>query len=378
MKQNTVIMKNKVIMLCAAAAVLAACAKTEVTPPAPAGDQEITFLTAPVTKALDFETTNVFQSAAFYDVNNFAYDSTTAEEYIPASKVKYFTDAWRVASVANEDNPFKYYWPKDGGKLTFFSWSLGTNSLNFKYTTAPTVTITKDNGVKVTGYSSQSNDDFMVADIQKDQTANTSPAQYKTVGVPTLFKHKTSQVIIKVKTADDYTTEPFKQVFTLKEVSLLSFVEKGDYTQKNETWTTTGTVATSTYYQNSTGQTVTTTETEVPHKLTPASGSETDGVYLYIPQGFTSGTEKLQIKYTVSRMGTPTSSKDYTATIDMFKIMGGDAATGATATSFEAGKKYTITLTFTLGEILWDPAIEDWTDGTSGSGTIDSTNSTAS
>ena len=29
---------------------------------------------------------------------------------------------------------------------------------------------------------------------------------------------------------------------------------------------------------------------------------------------------------------------------------------------WEMGKKYTINLTFTLDEILWDPAVEPWVD----------------
>ena len=32
--------------------------------------------------------------------------------------------------------------------------------------------------------------------------------------------------------------------------------------------------------------------------------------------------------------------------------------------SWLMGKKYTVTLTFKLDEILWDPAVEDWTTGT--------------
>ncbi len=364
-------MKNKVIMLCAAAAVLAACAKTEVTPPAPASEQEITFLTAPVTKAhSDFATTNVFQSAAFYDVKAFVYGSSSAEEYIPASKVKYFTDAWRVASAANEDNPFKYYWPKDGGKLTFFSWSLGTNSLKFSYTPAPAVTITKDNGVKVTGYSSQNNDDFMVADIQKDQTANTTPGTYKTPGVPTLFRHKTALVAFKAVTADDYSVAPYLQTFTIKEISFQNVATAGTYTQYDATdpagekWSKTAT-GNLTYFSGSQG---------VSYNSGTAQDVTKTATELYIPETYLSNIEtnyqKLQVKYTVSRAnGISTSSKDYVAEIPLLTLL---------TNSIEAGKKYIITLTFTLDEILWDPAIEDWTDGTSGSGTIDSTNSTAS
>ena len=351
-------MKNKFILLCAATVALAACAKTEVTPEVPEQDAEITFITAPVTKAstVEFSTGNVFKSAAFYDYSSFAYGSTTAEEFIKPSVVKYFTSVWR-ATADDETTAKSYYWPKDGGKLTFFSWSLNKNSLTFTQGT-PTVSITSDNGVKVENYSSLKNDDFMVADIQKDKTANEGPT-YKTTGVPTLFRHKTSQFIVKVRTKDDYTVDPYKQVFTIDEINFIKLGTEGSYTQNDETWTL-GTVSADPveFYKKATaGQVV-----NYKDKVADAEAVTPSGTYLYIPQK-SSADQKLQVKYTVSRTDKNNNvrTSSYTAEKSLSDLG---------FSSFAAGTKYIITLTFALDEILWDPAIQEWADGDSKTGTV--------
>ena len=368
-------MRTKFILLCAATAALAACAKTEVTPEVLNQDAEISFLTAPVTKGetIAFSEDNVFQSSAFYHSGNFSY-GTTADEYISKATVS-CTDKTNHVWKANAT----YYWPKDGNYLTFFSWSLNTNSLTFADGN-PTVDITAANGVSITGYSSLKNDDFMVAKIAADQTQNTTPGSYKTVsnvsaGVPTLFNHKTSQVVIKVKTKADYSGTPCFQKFTLNSVEFVDLSTSGNYNQKDEAWTNFGPVKAATpvankYYSNTTGQVITTTETEVEHKI----NGTTDGVYLYVPQGFTNNDgKKIKVTYTVTKIGgtvTNTTGTTYTAEIDMFKVMGGDTANSTAANPFAIGKKHVITLIFGLDEILWDPAVEDWDAGYNGEGEV--------
>ena len=361
-------MRTKFILLCAATAALAACAKTEVTPEVLNQDAEITFLTAPVTKATeDFSTSNVFQSAAFYDVNDFVYGSSTAEEYIAPSTVKYFTSVWR-ATATDHTTAKSYYWPKDGGKLSFFSWSLNNATLRYGDNTEPSATITKTNGVKLTGYkASKYNDDFMVADSVINRTKNVTPKTYKTEGVPTLFKHKTAKVAFKVVTKADYTQAPLYQKFTVTDVNFVNVATTGTYTQydanaqtaNKETWKTTET-GNLVYYANTTGQVVN-------YNNGVAQDLVKTDTELYIPETYldetSTGYQTLQIKYTVSRTnGANTKSKDYTANICLKNIL---------KDSIVAGKKYVITLTFGLDEILWDPAIYDWEDGGTGSATID-------
>ncbi len=345
-------MKTKFILLCAATAALAACAKTEVTPEVLNQDAEITFLTAPVTKStIAFNEDNVFQSAAFYHVVPFAY-GVTSEPYIEPVQVS-CTDKtnhiWKAATT--------YYWPKDGGKLTFFSWTLNTNSLDFATGNNATVAIDMNNGVKLTDYTSASNDDFMVADIAKDQTQNTTPATYNAeskvaAGVPTLFKHKTAKVAFKALLKEDYTKTPYFQVFTITDINFVNVATKGDYLQNDvttsaEKWSTTesGTLS---YYNGS---------FEV-NKTTAQDVAKT-GTELYIPETYKKSTvadcQMLQVKYTVARNSNvkPTAPKEYTATISLKDLLGD---------TIDAAKRYTITLTFALDEILWDPAVEDWTD----------------
>ena len=358
-------MKTKFILLCAATAVLTACAKTEVTPEILNQDAEITFLTAPVTKATqDFSTDNVFQSAAFYTVNNFEYG--TAETYIDASPVKYFTSVWKVATgVEANATAIPYYWPKDGGKLSFFSWSLNNTTLKYGDGSKPAATITSANGVKLVGYkASANNDDFMVADSVINRTKNVNPAKYKTEGVPTLFKHKTAKVAFKVVTNGDYTAKPLYQKFTVTSIDFVNVATEGTYTQydasaetaNKEAWTTT-TTGTLNYFTGS---------QEVKYNEGEAQDVVKTGTELYIPETYLAeaedGHQTLQVKYTVSREnGNNESSKDYTANICLKNIL---------ENSITSGKVYVITLKFGLDEILWDPAIYDWEDGATGSADI--------
>ena len=357
-------MKTKFILLCAATAVLAACAKTEVTPEVLNQDAEITFLTAPVTKAASenektFANTNVFQTAAFYDTaENFAYGSSTAETYIEKSTVKNFSGLWKVADPTDDTKAKSYYWPKDGGKLSFFSWSLNTESLTFTQGT-PTVDINKTDGVKLTGYSSLKNDDFMVADPALDMTQNTNPGKFYTEGVPTLFHHKTAMVEIKVMTKENYEDATkfgtFMQDFKLNEIKFANLLTDGDYTQNGNAWSNMSATTSASYYVKATdGQDITTTATAVE------TNNSTDGsVCLFLPQDFKSDNKTLEVKYTVTRMKSATetgSSKENTASIEMSKILGDNV-------NFEMGKKYVITLIFGLDEILWDPAVQEWEVG---------------
>ncbi len=357
-------MKTKFILLCAATAALAACAKTEVTPEILNQDAEITFLTAPVTKAASgnektFANTNVFQTAAFYDTKNFAHTSSTAETYIAASPVKYFTNVWKVATgVESTATAVPYYWPKDGGKLSFFSWSLNNATLEYADGSTPATTITVANGVKLTGYSSLGNDDFMVADPALDMTQNNKSPKYYTEGVPTLFRHKTAMVEIKVKTKENYEDATkfgtFMQDFKLNEIKFANLLTGGDFTQSSGAWSNTSSTTSASYYVNADGQDITTTATAVE------TANSTDGsVCLFLPQDFTTDKKTLEVKYTVTRMkdaSTTGNSKANTASIKMSDILG-------TGVSFEMGKKYVITLIFGLDEILWDPAVQEWEVG---------------
>lgn len=104
-------------------ATLAACSKTEVTPVASNGNSEITFNVAPRTKALsqtqtDFDHNNVFVSYAYYlgHGKTWAANNSEAQMYINGSTISYNGNLWKNETTS-------YYWPKDGGSLTFFAYS---------------------------------------------------------------------------------------------------------------------------------------------------------------------------------------------------------------------------------------------------------------
>lgn len=357
---------KKYLFILAAAAALAACSKTEVVPVNSDADVEITFLTAPLTKALGtgqsaFSTNNVFQSAAFYDAYDFVYGSNTAQAFIKPTTVKYFTSVWKAADASG--NEVTYYWPKDGGKLSFFSWSLNKTTLNYGTgTTAPDVAINVTNGVVLNDYSVTNNEDFMVAEPALDQTGNKET--YTHEGVPTLFKHKLANVAVKAVTKDNYASDPLNQTFTINSISFLNTASEATYkqyvsTNSKDVWevSDSGEV---TYFS---GEQVITYNNGTAQDVAKSDGA----VDLYIPETYLASTatnpQTFKVVYTVSRTGSTasgsvTKSTQYTKTISMKDLLG-DAIVG--------GKKYTITLTFGLDQIYWDPAVEDWTDGTSGS-----------
>jgi hypothetical protein len=345
---------KKYLFILAAAAALAACSKTEVVPVNSDADVEITFLTAPLTKALGtgqsaFSTDNVFQSAAFYDVNDFVYGSTTAETFIKPTTVKYFTSVWKAADATG--NAVTYYWPKDGGELSFFSWSFNKSTLTYE-ASSPTVDINKANGVVLTDYYVGNNEDFMVAEPALNQTGNKTT--YTHEGVPTLFKHKLAQIVFQAKTNADYTVAPYKQKFTITRIYFEQVAEKATYKQYvSETVKDQWTVADNdlVYYLTLDG---------IKHVV--QSGNATtvtsDAVDFYIPQSFTADNQKLIVEYTVSRASDAGNvSSKYTESVSLKTLLG----------AIECGKKYTITLNFGLDQIYWDPAVEDWTEVNSGS-----------
>ena len=172
---------KKYFFILAAAAALAACAKNEVTPVLSQKNTEIAYNVAPKTKALDtthqenFSTDNVFASWAFYLpkgktwADNYDADATngktTPQPYIVNSTISHLNGIWK-------DQTKSYYWPKDGGSLTFLAYSLNKGNL-------------------------------------------------------TLFKHKLSRVACTVKKAANYADKKFE----LKEINFLNVATYGTYAQ---------------------------------------------------------------------------------------------------------------------------------------------------
>lgn len=343
---------KKYIFFFAAAASLVACSKNEVSPAFSGENAEITFNVAPKTKAdpSDFDHNNVFASWAYYlpNTKNWDDDKATAEEYIVNSTISY----------QEADNNWKetgktYYWPK-GGKLTFYAYSLNRDNLTLAGGDSH-FTCSAEHGITgAIDLDANENTDFLVADIAKEKSGNEST--YSHNGVPTLFRHRLSRVACTVKTDAAYEGKKFL-LNSITFTNLSHYATYGQYIDANkdgnltEVLTPSGTKTSQTYTSSTDGVEITTTATAIAD----------ENRYIYIPQEFTDETAEIVVKYTIeTTVGTKTVKDECTATIPVNNKFD----------KWEMGKRYTINITFTLAEILWDPAVSDWTDGNSGDITI--------
>ena len=349
---------RKFICIAAVAVAAAACAKTEVaelTTSSQDVDVPISFQTAPYTKHTEFEHTYIFKSAAWYLAKGQTWEKNSEEglAYIPESEVSYMTNVWRTVHP--------YYWPKTGGSLSFYSWSLNKTDLEFNAGSKATVTIDKIKGVVLENFdiTVDKGIDFLVAVPALNQTKNEN--LYYTNGVPTLFKHKLSSLNITAATGDEY---PGKTI-TVKEIKITGVAKEADYQEGEENqntgewnvidqWTVDPSAGTydADFYDGSDGG------TELSPNTVTFGGEQT----IYIPQDFT-GDEMLEITYEIyDEVSGITES--ITVKIPLKEAL--KTASGTDDGKFEPGKEYTLNLKFTLDLVSWDPAVDDWTDETKG------------
>lgn len=331
---------KKVFLIAAAVVALAACSKNEVLPSSSINN-EISFNVAPRTKAAPetFDTHNVFASWAYYLPKGSTWDAPagkTPQEYIKGRTISYVGGVWK------EDEK-TYYWPKDGGSLTFFSYSLNRNNLTLtggdsEFTCSSTTGIQGHIDLKA-----NKNTDFMVAEIAKDKKANETAYSFN--GVPTLFKHKLSKVVCKVQKAADYQGVKFE----LDAIKFLKVSHYATYAQlPTEKIIPSGT---------NDDQVYTSATQEITTTLTPVT---TEDVVIYIPQEFTDETSKIEITYTITTTVEGSTTPVVQTVVREYPIKDKFA-------EWEMGKRYIFNLTFSLGEILWAPAVEPWVDAPAGS-----------
>ncbi len=360
-------MKKLALIIAAAAAALTACSKSELAVPGSEGEKEITFQAVPLTKTptstqKEFVNTNVFASAAYYigeDATSgtvAAWDygaSTTPELFIGTNnsstgavegdEIKWDGEAWRSTSR-------KYYWPKKG-QLTFFAWSLNKADLDFPTGSSTWVSCTSKQGVVAMYYDIEKNKnvDFMVADIAANKSANENV--YYHTGVPTLFRHKLSQVKMTVKEKDKYQDQGV--YFTLNDITFTDLNKDANYTQNPDKMAVGSTKSDQSY----------TSDDQAVDKTTATDITSVDQ-YIYLPQSLDDANKTITITYTIGY------DLDGDGTVDPTK---GDIVETITetrklsdifGTEWTMGKKYTLDLTFALNEILWDPAVIDWIDET--------------
>ena len=379
---------KKLFYFAAAAVALAACAKNEVVPVNSGENQEITFNVAPKTKGTVpstdpsytvpstdsryFNEANHFVSYAYFRTDEHLWPGTDGKIYINAAEISFnkVERKWKAAST--------YYWPKsDKSSLTFFAWS--TNSDRTTLTDA-TVSCDSKSGISVSKYDVTKNKtvDLLVADVAANKNANEDI--YSHNGVPTLFRHKLSYLIFKVKTATNYASAG--KEFALKSIKILGVDSKGTYSQNatatntdgsyntDGSWKVTDSKAAQTYF-------------DVTDRTDPVVFGATDIILesdnnfkgsvdqkYYLPQTIDaiSGDPSSETNYTIEVVytikTTETNPATSTSTVTTETVTKYIKASEIYGEKWEINKKYTCTLTFSLNEIFWDPAVEEWAPGT--------------
>lgn len=339
-----------------AIAAIASCAKNEVV--SVPDQSEITFQTVATKAAQPFDEDNKFVSYAWFLPKDEAWatDAASSSAYISGAEIGYNStaNAWKATDT--------YYWPKQGS-LTFFAWTV--NTVATPSLTEATVGCTNTEGITVTAYdlTKNKNVDFMVADMQADQTENTTTVGTWSEGVPTVFKHALSKLEFKVVTVDnsgnakDYDSENVS--FTLKSIALTGVNNNKTYAQginaiANHTWTEASPVAEITslpvYTNTAPGLTV----TSAVQTLVPSAND----YYIVLPQNM-DADDMLEIEYdiTTSYTGSPVT-ENVSQSVKLSEIY---------TSGWEPTTNYVLTIKLGIKEIYWAPSVEPWTDGASAS-----------
>ena len=357
-------MKRTMLFLAAAAA-FAACSKNEVALVTPSEDTEITFNVAPRTKALaenqkDFDHENVFVSYAYYLGPGKTWDANNSEAkpYITGSTISFVGDVWKNAETT-------YYWPKDGGSLTFFAYSYNKKDMNVTGDyTGFTCVWKKDEGGNYCGginghidVEANKNVDFLVADIATDKTANETT--YAHSGVPTLFRHRLSWVNVYANLAQNYANKKF----TINSVKFQKIHHYATYNQIPESMTP-GADDTNDdqIYAENAGFVVNSGKLVNVAPVIKGGAADEEGQYIYIPQVF-GDDSYIEVRYTIE---TTVAGGSVVTENCVKKVPVKDVFA-----QWEMGHRYTLNITFTLNEILWDPVVQEWIDDAAGSITID-------
>lgn len=334
---------DKKFLIPIVALALVSCAKNETLCPSDSHLSEITFNVAPKTKADDahghksFDSNNMFVSWAYYLApgKTWPTDVASAELYIDGAKITNTnptgTDGiWKCAYK-------NYYWPKGGGSLTFFAYSLNRTNVDFNVVgTSPNshVDCNVEHGIlAILDLEADPNTDFLVADVAANKTQNEN--EHFVNGVPTLFKHKLSKVAFTVK-ANSYENKSF----TLKSIAFDKIVYYLSYGQVANAYNP-GTLKYSPNY----------TSTVLPITTTKQTVTAEDN-YIFIPQTF---ADDALIVVTYDITTTVPGHPDVVETVVKKVKLNSKFPAG-----WEPGKKYTVDLTFSLDEITWDPAVQDW------------------
>ena len=337
-------MKKYLLFATAVCAALAACTKNEVKPVEL--DQEITYQTINTKAASAFSTSHKFYSWAYLlaSEQNWADNYAASSQYITNSLIEYVSGstAWKNASTS-------YYWPKKA-KLTFFAWSDATDAPSV--TSPATVACSNDGGIKFDNFNTSvdKNKDLLVSKIAADHKSNTSAHDSWAQGVPVVFYHVLSDMNVTAATKIDYGATKFR----VKSVVFKNVLCKGTYTQ--------GVDATKTPIESSWATVSDKSTFDVYSPDSPSSELSTtaitlaaqDGdVSIYMPQTLPDDA-KVAVSYQVT-YGSTGITDDVTIEKDLKNIF---------TEGWKPGYKYTLNIVIGLDEVLWDPDIQPWENGT--------------
>ena len=257
-----------------------------------------------------------------------------------ASTSAQITYASQWKNAANTD-----YWPLTGS-VVFMGYSPYANVSSKAAISVATNKAT----LTVTGFQSSTGsyvDDLMWSDaVEKSandtnyDATGTGATTYN--GVPIVFHHALSQIIVNAKTAADYAAQGYTITITgitltIDDTATLTVAD--DLTNApTVTWTEPATDVTPAILTS--GTTALTT-----------SWVQQGNAILVIPQTLTEGEDVLHVTYKVTKNGHDSST---TKNISL------TAGSEVTLSSLAANKKYNLNLLVAMDEILYSPDVVDW------------------
>lgn len=303
-----------------------------------------------------FDDNDSFISSAYWLPAGQAWDDkdgegnfyrNSASVYIDKAEISKNGDVWKDASKS-------YYWPKDGS-LTFFAYA--PSYLPEASGTGNGVSISNA-GVSYKGWEAKDDrlkTDFMAAVPAKDKSRNTN--EYYSAGVPMLFKHKLAQIqFVAFAEKDD---ESIDDDIYIESLVLTNIYSVGDFAQNNTdegAWSNRSQPTEYVLYQTDTPVKLPTTEL----KLMP-SGLET---MLMIPQNLSAlavddpnlGVHRFTPEINITYYKGSIDSGKKTEKVKFEDIRSYLWSMGTTV-------KYSISFGDTDIPILFDPSVNNWSDG---------------
>ncbi len=392
-------MKKLLILATMACAALVSCVKNEPAPSVTA-QQEITFAPPVVGVATkgDIELPVVYPETGTFGVFARYYAPTGSESgaYTTYEEGAVYMDNVNVSSTKTEDitswSAEGYYWPKNGGTLTFAAYS--PFSIHTGTGTDQTAVTHTENGIQINNYTvdDKADVDVLFSERAYDKTASSEDDDSENVtdtdtyyGVDIEFKHALAAIAFKAKADDNLVpgSSGVNYTFKITKIELLKVNSNGSFNQgltekqqgatenpqtpeaSDNDWES-STPKDYTAYTNSSGLLVGWDEDN--SKYTGVVSTVTDGDdknkyanLILMPQTLKhENDQEVSVKVTYdfrhTGMGVGTEDiKDNTAETTL-------VLSTEKTDNWLRGKRYVYTLILSLDKIELEPTVEDWTD----------------